>query len=49
MIVAGWCLLWIDVWEDGSAMAANERVEEMFAMDLILYSSLLLLGSLLGD
>jgi len=44
--------LWIDVWEDGSAMAANERVEEMFVMDLSMYTSLLLLlllGSLLED
>jgi hypothetical protein len=44
--------LWIDVWEDGSAMAANERVEEMFVMDLSLYTTLLLLlllGSLLED
>jgi hypothetical protein len=51
LIVAGWCLLWIDVWEDGSAMAANERVEEMFVMDLSMYTSLLLLllGSLLED
>jgi len=23
LIVAGCCLLWIDVWDDGSAMAAN--------------------------
>jgi hypothetical protein len=51
LIVAGWCVLWIDVWEDGSAMATNDRVEEMFVKDLSMYTSLLLLllGSLLED
>ncbi len=49
MIVAGWCLSWFDVLEDGSAMAANERVEEMSVMDLSMYTSLLLLLLLLGS
>ncbi len=40
------------MWEVGSAMAANESVEEMFVMELSTYTSLLLLlllGSLLED